>query len=307
MSEENKGTTAAATTGGTTPPSNAVAKPQADIKTLLGGEIFRKQVALCLPKNLAPDRFCRIAITALTRTPKLAECTQRSFFGCLLALSQYGLEPDGRRAHLIPYGKECTLIIDYKGLVELIYRNANVASVYASVVCTNDLFVWDRGQIKQHVIDFKEKRGEVYAVYAIIRMKDGSELADCMTKEEVEAIRKRSKAGQSGPWVTDWAEMAKKTVVRRLSKYVPMPSEITQAFNGDDDRPSNIAKSGVIDIPAELITDGSDKEPEAADPFIAQDNAKEKPAKGGKAKDIEAAATEKPTADAAGAAFNLKP
>ena len=69
-----------------------------------------------------PDRFIRIALTALTRTPKLTTCDHGSFFQALLDLSQLGLEPDGRRAHLIPFRNnkrncvECQLIIDYKGL-----------------------------------------------------------------------------------------------------------------------------------------------------------------------------------------------
>jgi len=237
-------------------------KGKSDIKSLLAGETFRKQVELCLPKHLSPERFCRIAITALTRVPKLADCTQASFFGSLLTLSQYGLEPDGRHAHLIPYGKECTLIIDYKGLVNLIYRNKDVDNVYASVVCENDSFVFDCGQIKEHKIDFRNKRGEMYAAYAIVRMKTGSVLADCMSREEIEAVRKRSRASGNGPWATDFNEMAKKTVLRRLSKLVPLPSEVAQAVNDDDDVPREIKRVRTIDVPPELITDGSNAQTE---------------------------------------------
>lgn len=241
------------------PVTAVAARGKSDIKALLAGDTFRKQVELCLPKHLSPERFCRIAITALTRTPKLAECSQASFFGSLLTLSQYGLEPDGRHAHLIPYGKECTLIIDYKGLVGLIYRNPDVDHVYSSVVCENDSFTWDCGKIAEHKIDFRKPRGPMFAAYALVRMKNGSVLADCMSREEIDAIRKRSRAGSSGPWVTDYNEMAKKTVLRRLSKLVPLPSEVAQAFHDDDDTARDIRRVRTIDVPSELITDGSDK------------------------------------------------
>lgn len=196
---------------------------------------MREQFARALPKHLAPERFARVAITALTRTPKLQECTPASLMKCLLDLSAMGLEPDGRRAHLIPYGTEATLIIDYKGIVELIRRSGDVTSVRAETVCENDQFSWTNGQVN-HAIDWRKPRGEVQAVYAEAIMKSGEKQSAVMTKDEVEAIRARSRAGKSGPWVTDWAEMAKKTAVRRLSKMLPLSSEIMEHVQRDDDQ-----------------------------------------------------------------------
>ena len=73
------------------------------LKDMIQGQAFKEAVGAALPKHLTPDRFCRVASTALLRVPKLAQCDQASFFNCLLTLSQYGLEPDGRNAHLIPF------------------------------------------------------------------------------------------------------------------------------------------------------------------------------------------------------------
>jgi recombination protein RecT len=109
-------------------------KPR-DIKSIIASPAMQQQFAAALPKHLSPERFGRIAITALSRTPKLRECTQESVFKCLLDLSAMGLEPDARHAHLIPYGKECTLVIDYKGLVALVRRSGEVAKIHADVVC----------------------------------------------------------------------------------------------------------------------------------------------------------------------------
>jgi len=211
-----------------------------DIKALIQGDQFKLAVQQALPKHLTPDRFIRTALTAMTRTPRRTDCDQASFFSALLTLTQLGIEPDGRRAHLSPFENrkrgvtEVQLIVDYKGIRELVMRSGVVANIHADVVCENDTFTVDRGEIKEHKINYREPRGKVYAVYAICRFKDGSEKAEVMTREEVEAIRSRSRAGNSGPWVSDWNEMAKKTVFRRLSKWLPLSPEEREAVEADD-------------------------------------------------------------------------
>jgi recombination protein RecT len=209
-------------------------KPQG-LKALINSDAMRNQFALALPKHLTAERFTRIAITALTRTPKLQECTPESFMRCLLDLSALGIEPDGRRAHLIPSGKECTLILDYKGIAELVMRSGVVSSIHADKVCEADEFEVDRGRIVCHRIDYKRPRGNSYAYYVLIAFKDGSEKCEVMTREEVDGIRKRSRAGGSGPWVTDFDEMGKKTVFRRASKWLPLSPEIRDALEKDAD------------------------------------------------------------------------
>lgn len=208
------------------------------IKGHLSGEYFKSQVALALPKHLTPDRFVRVALTALLKTPKLNDCTTESVIQCMLNCSALGLEPDGRRAHLIPYGNTCTLIVDYKGIVELAKRSGDVSNVFAQIVCDNDTFEWNNGEVN-HRIDWRKDRGQMYAVYATVTFKDGTKQTDVMTKSEVEAIRKRSKSGNSGPWVTDFAEMAKKTVFRRVSKWITLSPEVSDALEADDSQFQN--------------------------------------------------------------------
>ena len=207
-----------------------------EIKKLLNGDSFRQQVANALPSHLKPERFVRIALTAINKTPKLADCTQQSLFACLLDLSAAGLEPDGRHAHLIPYGSNCTLIVDYKGLVDMAMRSGNISTLHADKVCENDTFEVDRGLIVAHKVGYKEPRGKAYAYYAIARFKDGGEKCEVMTLDEIEAIRKRSRAGNSGPWQTDFDEMAKKTVFRRLSKWLPLSAESRAVIARDEER-----------------------------------------------------------------------
>ena len=124
-------------------------------------------------------------------------------------------------------------------------RSGLVSYLHADIVCENDVFEWDMGEIKKHTIDLKKPRGEAYAFYALCRFKDGTTKAEVMHREEVEAIRKRSRAGTSGPWVTDFNEMAKKTAFRRLSKWLPLSPEVRDATENDDD---------VIDVEAKATT-----------------------------------------------------
>lgn len=211
-----------------------LAKKPASIKELIGGEQFKQQLSLALPSHMTPDRFARIALTALQRTPKLQDCTQTSLFKCLLDLSAAGLEPDGRRAYLIPYGTECTLILSYMGMIELVRRSGDVASIRSELVCENDDFSWENGKVT-HKVDWRKPRGEVQAVYAEAVLKSGETQTATMTKDEVDSIRKRSRSGASGPWATDYGEMAKKTSIRRLCKLLPLSSEIAEHIDKDGD------------------------------------------------------------------------
>lgn len=211
--------------------STELATKPKDLKGIITSPAMQKQFAAALPSHLSAERFGRIAITALTRTPKLQNCTQESLFKCLLDLSSMGLEPDGRRAHLIPYKTECTLVLDYKGLVELARRSGMVSKIHADVVCENDTFQHSMGEVTEHTYDLKTERGDPYAAYAQVTFKDGSTQATVLSKSEIEAVRKRSRAGSSGPWVTDWAEMAKKTAFRRLSKWLTLSPEVSDALD----------------------------------------------------------------------------
>lgn len=220
--------------------TTAVATTKKDVQAWIQSDKFRDSVALVLPKHLTPERFIRVTLTAMMRVPRLIQCSQQSVFKCLLDLSALGLEPDGRRAHLIPFQNkgvmECQLIIDYKGLVELMMRGGTVSNIHADVVCENDEFEYDRGEVTRHKIDFRAPRGRIYAAYCRVTFKDGTTKCEVLSKEEVDKIRSRSRAKDNGPWVTDYNEMAKKTACRRVSKWVVLSPEINEKIEADDDQ-----------------------------------------------------------------------
>jgi recombination protein RecT len=246
MTTENQTSTVVAP-----PPAQPPAvKPPSAKKTfeqLIESDQFKKQIAAALPKHLTPERFIRVLMTATIRAPLLLQCTQESMFKAIFDCAAAGLELDGRRAHLIPFKNtkkgvyEAQLIVDYRGIAELVMRSGVVSNIHADIVCENDKFEVDRGQITTHTVDYKNERGKMYAAYVIIRMRDGGEKSEVMNKQEIDAIRRRSKSSGDGPWVTDYNEMAKKTVFKRASKWVPLSPEIRDAVEADND---------AIDIPS---------------------------------------------------------
>lgn len=208
-------------------------KGKSDLATVIQSDAMKKQWALVLPKCLTADRLARVALTQLRKTPKLAQCTPESFLGAMMKCAETGLEPNGRDAHLVPYGSECTFIADYKGLVRLCRRDPSVKDVQVFTVRENDDFTWTPDGIT-HTFSLKKDRGDVVACYTKISWENGSvSYGEPMTRQEAEAVRDRSKAGRNGPWVTDFNEMWKKTVVRRDSKMWPLSPETMDAVSAD--------------------------------------------------------------------------
>jgi recombination protein RecT len=192
--------------------------------------------AAVLPKHLTVERVMKIALTAAGRTPALLQCTPASLAQSVMVAAQLGLEAGGAlgEAYLVPYGNTCTLIPGYRGLIALARRSGQIVSIEARVVHKGDAFSvrygLDVAIDHEPDVDRVPKDDDVRAVYAVAKLVGGGVQVEVMTKAEVDAIRKRSKAGSSGPWVTDYEEMARKTVIRRLAKYLPLSVEFANAL-----------------------------------------------------------------------------
>lgn len=188
-----------------------------------------------LPKGLDVEWFVAEVRVAVARAPKLLDCDRVSVIDALTTCAQLGLSPSGRlgSAYLIPYGTKCTLVIGYKGYVDLAFRSGDVVGFGAQVVHENEPFEVVEGfdlSIHKHVREV-ESPGALRAVYAWATLRGGYTVKVLMWAREVLAIKARSKAASSGPWVTDEAEMWKKTAVRRLVKMLPLSPQKAQAFH----------------------------------------------------------------------------
>lgn len=238
---------------------------------------MQNEFAKALPKVLTPERFTRIALTALSNTPKLYECTKWSFMGALMNAAQLGLEPNSPlgQAYLIPYfnGKtkrlECQFQIGYKGLIDLAYRSGEVAMIQANIVYENDTYEYELGlnPVLKHIPALKN-RGEMVGAYAVFHLKNGGKSFVSMSKEDIDNHAKKfSKTYANGPWQTNFEEMAKKTVVKQLLKYAPIRSDFitdaeakdgqTTIYNNADGSINYVTEDGEV---VELNEDISDNE-----------------------------------------------
>lgn len=201
-------------------------------------ESRREAMAMVLPKHLTPDRLIKIALVAISKTPKLQECTQTSVLQSIMTAAQLGLDVGGALGHayMVPYGRECQLIIGYRGMIDLARRSGQIVSIEARIVWTNDEFEVDYaidGVKLRHRPALDKEPGTLRLVYGIAVLRDGGTQFELMTRAQIDAIRKRSRSSNNGPWVTDYEEMARKTVVKRLFKYLPVSIELAQAVEED--------------------------------------------------------------------------
>jgi recombination protein RecT len=207
----------------------------------------RDSIAAALPKHLTVERLSRVALGELRTNPKLLECSPASLMNAIVKASQLGLEVGSAMGHayLVPFKTECTLIIGYRGLIALARRSGEIQSITARVVYARDTFELEYGleEKLRHIPSTDEDPGAVTHVYAVAKLKDGGIQYEVMTRAEVDAIRNRSNGYQTAvkygnkknPWMTDYEEMARKTVMRRLFKYLPMSIEMADAMNAEAD------------------------------------------------------------------------
>ena len=189
----------------------------------------KHSLAQVLPKHVTPERLLKVALTATSTTPALLACKPMSLLKAVFQAGQLGLEAGGLlgEGYLIPFKDEVQFIPGYRGLIKLARQSGQIASIEARVVYARDAFELEYGLEPKlvHKPLLAEDRGDFMFVYAIATLKDGSKQVEVMTKGEVDKIRARSKASTDGPWVSDYAEMAKKTVLRRICKLLPVSAE----------------------------------------------------------------------------------
>lgn len=197
-----------------------------------------------LPSVITPERFTRMVLSALSSTPKLAECSPQSFLAAMMTAAQLGVEPNTAlgQAYLLPYRNhgqmECQFQLGYKGLIDLAYRSGDVSVIQAHTVYENDVFEYELGMDpKLRHVPAKADRGEAVAYYAMFKTKDGGYGFEVMSVDDVQRHAQRySKSYGSGssPWHSNFDEMAKKTVLKRALKYAPLKSDFVRGVAQDE-------------------------------------------------------------------------
>ena len=236
----------AAVAGDQAPQKLSDMKPKDQIAHLLKSK--QAEISKMLPKHLNAERLLKVAQIAATTTPALAKCDVPSLIGAIGQCAQMGLEPNTvlGHAYLLPFntkrkdanGNEkwvnsVQVIIGYKGLIDLARRSGQIISIAAHEVCQNDKFelVYGLDEKLNHTPAMGD-RGEVIGFYAIAKLKDGGHAFEFMSRlqvEEIKAAGERKNKRESSVWKDHFVEMGRKTVIRRLAKYLPLSVEFQTA------------------------------------------------------------------------------
>ena len=230
---------------------------------------MKAQLAAALPRHMTPDRMIRIVSTEIRKTPELANCDMQSFIGAVVQCSQLGLEPGNALGHayLLPFGNgksksgqsNVQLIIGYRGMIDLARRSGQIVSISARTVRQGDSFHFEYGLNENLThIPGENEDSPITHVYAVARLKDGGVQFEVMTHNQIEKVRALSKASQNGPWVSHWEEMAKKTVIRRLFKYLPVSIEMQKAVSLDEKAEANVDQENASVFEGEFEEVGTD-------------------------------------------------
>jgi recombination protein RecT len=208
-------------------------------------DAFQRQLQLALPHGAAAPRFARLVLNEVRRNPKLAECTIESLLGVAMACAQTGLEPGPQGlCYIIPYKREATYQLGYKGMLNLAWRSEGIIGVASEVGRENDpVFEFDEGS--SAFVRFQRllrgERGNRVAAFAALTTKGGGTITRVMTYDEIEDHRRqysKDKRDESA-WATAWDEQACKTVLKKCAKRAPVSTETHQAMEWD-----GLAESG---------------------------------------------------------------
>lgn len=239
------------------------ARPQDRLKDMLMKSWPRIQAVI--GNNMSGERLYQLCVSTINKEPKLAECSPESVLSCFMKCSALGLEPsavDGLgRAYILPYGNrrngsvEATFILGYKGIIDLARRSGQIKSLHAQAVYQGDEFDTWEDETGQH-FRFHQARDVEHAektltdVFVNAQLMTGGFVFEHMTKSEVDQIRRRSKASNNGPWVSDYEAMAKKTVIRRVFPYLPVSVNAASAVGADETTPdyTDVFKPVIEDV-----------------------------------------------------------
>jgi recombination protein RecT len=199
------------------------------------------QFKMVLPPQIPVEKFVRVVQTAVMTNPDLAnpeKCEKRSLYASAMRLAQDGLLPDGREAAIVTFKGKAQAMPMVAGILKKVRQSGELLSISAHVVYEKDAFDYVLGDDEriEHKPSLEENRGRPIVTYAIAKTKDGGIYREVMTEAQVQAVRKVSRSGDGGPWAGPFAdEMRKKTALRRLSKRLPMSTDVEDIIRRDDD------------------------------------------------------------------------
>lgn len=209
---------------------------QAEAPTVL--ELLDRQAPALAALGLDADRFRRVVLTEVRRTPRILECSPASFLGAVMLAGQLGLEP-GPLGHVyfVPFKQDVQLIVGYKGYIDLAYRSGLLRSISAGTVREGDAFSFREGTrpYLDHTPSGPAGERAPVAYYAVASLKSGGAPFRVLWPEDVEKVwaKAPSSSRPDSPWTTHYDEMARKTAIRRLAPFLPVSPVFAQALAAD--------------------------------------------------------------------------
>lgn len=214
------------------------------------------EISRALPKHLDGDRIARLALTEVRLNPKLAQCSQDSFAGALLTASAAGVEVGTPEAYLVPYGRECTLIIGYQGYTKLFWQHPTAQTLSAETVYERDEFDWQKGTspfLRHRPFRGEGGRGKVIYYYGAVSLSTGGSHFEVLTPEEVKELRggkvgpdPRFKGGDPMRW------MERKTAIRQTLKPMPKSIQMSIAVKSDEREGSELYVERLAEQPTAI-------------------------------------------------------
>jgi recombination protein RecT len=206
---------------------------------------YKTQIEQSIPQKAAdlvrPERAIRLLLNEVRRIPKLAECDPKTILGAMLTAASLGLDIGSGLGHayVLPFKGIATFVPGYKGLITLGYRTPAISGFNAYVVRPSDEFKVTLGTERHIVHNPKlDDEGAPVAYYALATTANGGVVFDRpMTHAAILRVMQNSPAFKSGgqtPWKTHFEEMGRKTVARRLCKYLPTSAELAYAAQADE-------------------------------------------------------------------------
>jgi len=222
---------------------------QGDIHTL------QSDLNNLLPSHISAEKFIQVAITAIQNNPDLLDADRQSLKVACMNAATDGLLPDKREGAFVIYNtrvkvkklgsnatyEETVATVQWmpmiQGILKKAHQSGKVSSISVELVYENDTYsrsAGDNAEINHIPLDFGD-RGKVRGGYAIIRLNDGGDpYREVMSLEDIEKVKNVSRSKEKGPWVTFWEEMAKKTILRRTLKRVPLSPEVDKVLQRDE-------------------------------------------------------------------------
>jgi len=193
-------------------------------------EMLRHPAAIVHLKSVLPatwseqakERFITNCQMVARTSASLANVEPKTVMDACIDAARLGLEVNSplKQAWVLPYGQRAQLVVGYQGLCDLMRRSGLVKAIHTGIVRAGDSYRRTATTFEFECDPFSEDRGPVIGAYCVLVMADGSEQVETMSLEQINHIRAKSRAGTKGPWITDFDQMARKTVLRRAANLV---------------------------------------------------------------------------------------